>query len=103
MNFTQEEKESLSLKLLQQAAGGLKEGTISQAEMMFISSQIEKKLLNLQTHEDLVLFLAELSESFPMFSSFLTIEQGKEKEMKTGDQINEIRQQILNNKQQQNQ
>jgi len=97
MDFDEIYKNRVGKHLTIRLALALKSGEITEQELPIIARFILDHIDNILNHEQLIQFLTNLSQKWPIFNHILTIEKGEEILNKEGYAINQI-QQLLKQK-----
>lgn len=97
MDFDEIYKNRVGKHLTIRLALALKNGEITEQELPIIARFILDHIDNILNHEQLIQFLTNLSQKWPVFNHILTIEKGEEILIKEGYAINQI-QQLLKQK-----
>lgn len=93
MDLSSEHREKVCGDIIVAATTALKEGKITQAELMLISSSLLKTYEAVTTHQQLVSFLQELASHWSIFEPFYTFEKNEgseEKEQQTITQMHSL-------------
>lgn len=80
MELTPQHKKEVETKLVETIADALGKNSISTDNQKEISDLILSKMPNIKTHEELTVFLRELSAKWQIFTPLLTTEAGEVKE-----------------------
>ncbi len=80
MPLTKEREDQITRAILEAIATGLENGTIHNADSATIADFWEGKVDSIKTEEDLLSFLLELSQKWPVFANLYTVEKGKKSE-----------------------
>lgn len=78
--FTQEHKKEVERMLVETIIAALQQGTLSDTEVPTLSAFILERVEAITTHEEMVVFLRELSGKWPIFTPLLVLESGEAKE-----------------------
>lgn len=90
MNLSDEHREKVNGNIIIAAANALKEGKITQAELMLISSSLLKTYQLIKTHDQLVVYLQELASYWDIFENIYVLEKGEGSEQKEQNTIQEM-------------
>ncbi len=77
MDFTATDKEDIERQTLEIIAKALENDELTEAELPEISKYILGRIDKIENSDQLVTFLKDLSEIWPIFKSILDIEKGK--------------------------
>ncbi|MCL5970765.1 MAG: hypothetical protein M1450_04690 [Patescibacteria group bacterium] len=80
MELSEEHRREVERKIVGTIITGLEQNTLPNSEFEKVASFILDKMKNVKTHEELVLFLRDLSSKWSIFTSLLVIESGELKE-----------------------
>jgi len=86
MELTEKHKKEAERKLVEIIIDSLKKNLISVSDKDAMSALILGKMPNVKTHEELMVFLGELSSKWTIFSLLLVTESGEVKD-KNEDQV----------------
>lgn len=90
MDFDEARKNVVGERLTRRCAWALQEGQINETDFAEISEFILDTIDTITTQDQLLRFLTDLSQKWPIFSEALALEQGEEKEQKEGEKIGEV-------------
>lgn len=82
MDITQDHKNEIEKKIVETIALSLENNTLQQNELSDIASFVLDRMDQVKNHEELILFLSELSSKWPIFGQIEAIEKGEVKEQK---------------------
>lgn len=85
-SFTEEHKKEVEWKLVDVIISSLKQEMLTEEELPVVSSYILDNIKHVKTHDELMVFLRDLSNRWPIFSPVLVLESGEVKE-KVEDQV----------------
>jgi hypothetical protein len=77
MQLSQEQRGAIENQIAELVIKGLREGLIQEEDLSPIGKFVLEKIDTLQTEEQMVAFLTEMAQKWPLFSNILTIEKGK--------------------------
>lgn len=77
MQLSQEQRDAIEKSIAELIIKGLREGLIQEEDLSPIGKFVLEKIDIIQTEEQMVAFLTELAQKWPLFSNILTIEKGK--------------------------
>lgn len=77
MQLSQERKDGVLKEIADLIIAGLKDGSILEDDLFPIASFVLEKIDVLATEEQMVVFLSELAQKWPVFSKIHTHEKGK--------------------------
>ncbi len=77
MQLSQERRDAIEKAIAELIIKGLREGLIQDEDLSPIGKFVLEKIDTLQTEEQMVAFLTEMVQKWPLFSNILTIEKGK--------------------------
>lgn len=75
MQFDENRKNQLGTELVKTLANALKEGKIDERETAKASSFLLSELDNIQSHEQIITFLTQLTVKWPIFENVLVMEK----------------------------
>lgn len=98
MDFDEARKNVVGERLARKVARALEDGTVTLEQLPEISSYILDNIDTITNHGQLMTFLTELSQKWPVFSNVLTMEQGEVQEKKEDQKIEQVENLIKENK-----
>ncbi len=90
MEFTAEHKKEVERKIVETIIAALKDNSLSSATLPEVSRFILDTIKTIDTHEQLINFLRQLSEKWNIFSKILVIESGEAKEKKEDKEAKKV-------------
>jgi hypothetical protein len=93
MDLSEEHLLNIKRQIVEIIASGLEDNKITEDEFVTLSDFVIEKVANVKTHDDLLVFLRELTHRWTMFSFLLKIEDGMVKrieDQKKAEQITEL-------------
>ena len=78
--MTNQEKEDIEKKILEEISNALEKGELKADDSAAIANFILEKLDGVSSSTELVNFLQELSQKWPVFNNLLEIEKGKQEQ-----------------------
>lgn len=88
MDISQQHKEEIERKIIESIIVNLEENKLPQEELPIIADFVLGKIDTVKNHDELVIFLTELSTKWPIFTNITSIEKGEVKE-KVEDKVAE--------------
>lgn len=98
MNLNDDHKKEVGLKIADLIDSGIRQKTITEDEASVLSTYIIENLEKINTHEELMNFLRELSAKNAIFSYLLVTESGEVKEQKDNEVAREAEGLVKNGK-----
>lgn len=77
MQLLQGRRDAIEKAIVELVINGLKEGSLPEDDLSPIANFVLEKIDTLQTEEQMVAFLAELAQKWPIFSNIHILEKGK--------------------------
>src|SRR3989344_6534746 len=84
LDVSDEHKKEIEAKIVEDIVFGLESNKISETDLPRIADFVLGKIDNIQNHEELVSFLNELSEKWPVFDNLEEVERGEVKDSEEG-------------------
>lgn len=88
MEFTEEHKNRIERAIVETVISALENGNLAESELSQIANFVLEKIDQIKTHDELVIFLSDLSSRWPIFTNLETLEKG-EIEEKVEDEVAE--------------
>lgn len=98
MDFDEAHKNVIGERLARKVARALEDGTVTLEQLPEISSYILDNIDTITTHDQLMTFLTNLSQKWPVFSDVLTMEEGEVQEKKEDQKIEQVEDLLKENK-----
>ena len=92
----QEEKEKIEGEIVEMIAEALQKNVITTEDTAKIADFVLTKIKNVNSHEELLGFLAELSHKWPLFQTILDIEKGEIEMQRDRQKLSEISEHLKN-------
>jgi len=90
MELTEQHKREVERKLVEIIIDSLKKNLISIADKNAMSAFILERMPNVKTHEDLMVFLREISSKWAIFTPLLVTESGEVKDKNEDQAIDKV-------------
>jgi hypothetical protein len=75
MEFTEEYKKSLELRMVGSIIAGLEQGQLEVNELHVLADAILKEIDTIKTHDALIVFLEDIARRWPIFQTVLESER----------------------------
>ncbi|MBI2036692.1 hypothetical protein HYT17_03620 [Candidatus Microgenomates bacterium] len=98
MDFDEARKDIVGERLIRRLARALGDGEVTQEQASDASSYILDTIDTITSREQLIVFLTELSQKWPVFSEILTLEQGEAQDKKEDEKVEQVEDLLKENK-----
>jgi hypothetical protein len=95
MDLNEEHKKDIERKIMETIISSLESGKLNVEEYDRLAPFILERIEVVKTHDDLLLFLRDLTHQWPIFSFILTIENGEVRRFEDQAKVQEIQQQMV--------